>query len=38
MVLRVDLEDGPYSVDAGFGGLTLTGALRLETSTTFKPL
>jgi N-hydroxyarylamine O-acetyltransferase len=30
MVLRIDLEGGPYIVDAGFGGLTLTGALRLE--------
>lgn len=28
MLLRVDL-DNPYLVDAGFGGLTLTGALRL---------
>ncbi|HEX9924351.1 MAG TPA: arylamine N-acetyltransferase [Anaerolineae bacterium] len=31
MLLRIDLEDQPYIVDAGFGGLTLTGALRLET-------
>jgi N-hydroxyarylamine O-acetyltransferase len=29
-VLRVDLEDGPYIVDVGFGGQTLTGPLRLE--------
>lgn len=30
MVLRVDLEEQPYIVDAGFGGVTLTGPLRLE--------
>ena len=30
MVLHVDLDDGPHIVDAGFGGLTLTGPLRLE--------
>jgi N-hydroxyarylamine O-acetyltransferase len=29
-LLRVDLEDGPYLVDVGFGGQTLTGPLRLE--------
>jgi N-hydroxyarylamine O-acetyltransferase len=29
-LLRVDLEDGPYIVDVGFGGQTLTGPLRLE--------
>jgi len=29
MLLRVDL-DTPYVVDVGFGGVTLTGALRLE--------
>jgi Arylamine N-acetyltransferase len=30
MLLRVDLDDGPRLVDVGFGGLTLTGVLRLE--------
>lgn len=30
MVLHVDLDRRPYIVDAGFGGLTLTGPLRLE--------
>lgn len=30
MLLRVDLDDGPYLVDVGFGGLTLTGVLALE--------
>jgi N-hydroxyarylamine O-acetyltransferase len=30
MVLYVDLGGQPYIVDAGFGGLTLTGPLRLE--------
>ena len=29
-LLRVDLEDGPYIVDVGFGGQTLTAPLRLE--------
>jgi N-hydroxyarylamine O-acetyltransferase len=29
MLLRVDLEEGPYVADVGFGGLTLTGPLRL---------
>ena len=29
-LLRVALEDGPYLVDVGFGGQTLTGPLRLE--------
>jgi N-hydroxyarylamine O-acetyltransferase len=29
-LLRVDLEDGPYVVDVGFGGQTLTAPLRLE--------
>jgi N-hydroxyarylamine O-acetyltransferase len=29
-LLRVELEDGPYLVDVGFGGQTLTGPLRLE--------
>ena len=29
-LLRVDLDDGPYLVDVGFGGQTLTGPLRLE--------
>ena len=30
MLVRVELDDGSYLVDAGFGGLTLTGVLRLE--------
>lgn len=30
MVLRVDLEEQLYIVDVGFGGVTLTGPLRLE--------
>ena len=30
MLVRVELDDGPYVVDTGFGGLTLTGVLRLE--------
>lgn len=30
MLLRVDLDGRPYIVDAGFGGVTLTGPLRLE--------
>jgi glyoxylase-like metal-dependent hydrolase (beta-lactamase superfamily II) len=29
-LLRVELEDGSYIVDVGFGGQTLTGPLRLE--------
>ncbi|HEU4324977.1 MAG TPA: arylamine N-acetyltransferase, partial [Roseiflexaceae bacterium] len=29
MLLRVDLADGPYLADVGFGGLTLTAPLRL---------
>ena len=32
MVLHVDLDGVPYIVDAGFGGLTLTGPIRLEAS------
>lgn len=31
MLVRVELDDGSYVVDTGFGGLTLTGVLRLET-------
>jgi len=31
MLLLVDLEGGPYIADVGFGGLTLTGPLRLQT-------
>lgn len=32
MLLRVDgLDDGPHIVDVGFGGLTLTGVLRMHT-------
>src|SRR5688500_8551508 len=30
LLLRVSLPDGPYLADVGFGGLTLTGALRLQ--------
>lgn len=30
MLLLVDLDGGRYVVDAGFGGITLTGPLRLE--------
>jgi N-hydroxyarylamine O-acetyltransferase len=30
MLVRVDLPEGPYVVDVGFGGLTPTGPLRLE--------
>jgi len=30
MALRVELDEGPYLADVGFGGLTLTAALRLE--------
>ena len=33
MLLLVDLEGGPYIADVGFGGLTLTGPLRLEPDT-----
>jgi N-hydroxyarylamine O-acetyltransferase len=29
MLLRIELEDGPYVADVGFGGLTLTAPLRL---------
>ena len=31
MLLRVDLDGVPYVADVGFGGLTLTAPLRLET-------
>ena len=31
MLLRIDLDDRPYVADVGFGGLTLTGPIRLET-------
>jgi len=30
MALLVDLPEGPHIVDVGFGGLTLTGVLRLQ--------
>lgn len=30
MLLRIDLEEGVYIADVGFGGLTLTAPLRLE--------
>ena len=33
MLLRIDLPEGPHVVDVGFGGLTLTGPLRLEADT-----
>jgi len=33
MLVRVDLAEGPHVVDVGFGGLTLTGVLRLEVDT-----
>jgi N-hydroxyarylamine O-acetyltransferase len=33
MLLRVDLAEGSYVADAGFGGQTLTGPLRLEPGT-----
>ncbi len=29
MLLRVDLDEGPYVADVGFGAMTLTGPLRL---------
>lgn len=30
MLLRVELDEGPYVADVGFGGMTLTAPLRLE--------
>ncbi len=30
MLIRVDFEDGPYLCDVGFGGMRLTGVLKLE--------
>jgi N-hydroxyarylamine O-acetyltransferase len=33
MLLRVELDDGSWLVDVGFGGQTLTGALKLEQDT-----
>lgn len=33
MAVRVELDEGPYLADVGFGGLTLTAALRLEPDT-----
>lgn len=33
MLVRVDLDEGPHLVEVGFGGLTLTGVLRLEADT-----
>ena len=33
MLLRVDLDSGQYIADVGFGGLTLTGPLRLQPDT-----
>ncbi len=34
LLLRVDLPEGPHLVDTGFGGLTLTGVLRLDEGAT----
>jgi N-hydroxyarylamine O-acetyltransferase len=31
MLIRVDLPEGPYIADVGFGGLTMTGPIRFET-------
>ena len=31
MLIRVDFEDGAYIYDGGFGGIRMTGVLRLET-------
>lgn len=31
MLLRVDLPEGPFIVDVGFGGLTMTAPIRFET-------
>lgn len=33
MACKVELDDGPYLVDAGFGGMVPTGVLRLEHGT-----
>jgi N-hydroxyarylamine O-acetyltransferase len=33
MILRIDLSEGPYIADVGFGGVTLTAPLRLEPDT-----
>ncbi len=33
MAVRVELDEGPYLADVGFGGLALTAALRLEPDT-----
>ncbi len=33
MLLHVELDDGPYLIDAGFGGMVPTGVLRLEHGT-----
>ncbi len=33
MLLRVAIDNEPWIVDVGFGGLTLTGAIRLEVDT-----
>lgn len=33
MILRVDLSEGSYIADVGFGGVTLTAPLRLEPNT-----
>lgn len=31
MLMRVELPEGPFLADAGFGGLTMTGPIRFET-------
>lgn len=31
MLMRVELPEGPYLADVGFGGLTMTGPIRFET-------
>ncbi|MBX3445381.1 MAG: arylamine N-acetyltransferase [Parvibaculaceae bacterium] len=31
MLIRVELPEGPYIADVGFGGLTMTGPIRFET-------
>lgn len=33
MILRIDLPEGPYIADVGFGGQSLTGPVRLEADT-----
>lgn len=33
MLMRVELPEGPFLADVGFGGLTMTGPIRFETTT-----